>query len=124
MKGLIDQLWENHNRKGQRYLVLEITGERYSLWDEALMDNLDEGLVVEYEWKQSGKYKNITSIDPEPAYSASVRTERRDRDMVRMSCLKSAASLLAPSSIDSDQRGGLTLQLAREFEKYVTGDDG
>ena len=48
MKGLIEQLWENHDRKGQRYLVLEIAGERYSLWDEALMDNLEEGLVVDY----------------------------------------------------------------------------
>ena len=124
MKGLIEQLWENHNRKRQRYLVLEIAGERYSLWDEALMDNLEEGLVVEYEWKQSGKYRNITSIDPEPAYSASVRAGRKDRDMVRMSCLKSAASLLAPSNAETDQRGTLTLQLAKEFEKYITGDEG
>ena len=120
MKGLIEKLWENQDRKGRRYLVLEIAGERYSLWDEDLMNGLDEGLVVEYEWKQSGKYKNLTEIEPERAYSASVRAEKRDKDMVRMSCLKSAAAVLASCELEPDKKGEHTLELAKSFERYIT----
>ena len=123
MKGLIENLWENQDRKGRRYLVVEIGGERYSLWDEERMNGLEEGLVVEYEWKQAGKYRNITSIEPEPAYSASARGRRRDRDMVRMSCLKSATALIASVELEPEKKGDTTLELAKKFERYITEQD-
>jgi hypothetical protein len=120
MRGLIDKVWENQDRKGRNYLVVEIAGDRYSLWNGDLMDQIEEGMVVEYEWKQSGKYKNITSLEADSAFSATARANKRDRDMVRMSCLKSAASLLAGSELEPDQRGDLTLQLAKQFEEYIS----
>ena len=123
MKGVVEKLWDNQDKKGRRYLVLEIGGERYSLWDEDLMSGLEEGLVVEYEWKQSGKYKNLTAIELEPSYSASARANRKDRDMVRMSCLKSATTLFSSAEIEPGERGSITLELAKKFEKYINGSD-
>ena len=122
MKGLVEKLWDNTDRKGRRYLVLEIGGERYSLWDEQQMDGLQDGLVVDYEWKQSGNFRNITEIEPEKQYSASARAKKRDRDIVRMSCLKSAASLLSASELEPNEKGNLTLELAHRFERYITTD--
>ena len=119
MKGLIDKLLEREDRKGRRYLVLEIGGERYSLWDEDMMDGLGEGRMIEYEWKQSGKYKNLTNVKAVPGYISSRSSEERDMDMIRMSCLKSAASLLAPSDLPPEKKGGLTLELAKQFERYI-----
>ena len=123
MKGIIEKVWENQDRKGRSYLVVEIAGERYSLWNGDLMDRIEEGMIIEYEWKQSGKYKNLTSVEPDPKYSGSARAERRDQDMVRMSCLKSAASLLAGLELEPDKKGDFTLELAKQFEKYIAGRD-
>ncbi len=123
MKGVIEKVWDKLDRKGGRYLVLQIAGERYSLWDEQRMNGLEEGIVVEYEWKQAGRYKNISTIELDPDYSATHRAQKRDRDVVRMSCLKSAAALLSSADADPEKKGQLTLDLARQFERYVTERD-
>jgi hypothetical protein len=123
MKGVIEKLWEREDRTGRRYLLLEIGGQRYSLWDEDLMDGLGEGVPVDYQWKQAGKYKNLTSVKRDGRYRSSAGQERRDLDMVRMSCLKSAASLLVSSDLSPDEKGDVTLDLAKQFEKYILRDE-
>jgi hypothetical protein len=123
MRGTIEKLWEREDRNGRRYFLLEIGGQRYSLWDEDLMDGLGEGIPVEYQWKQAGKYRNLTSVKRDGRYRPLPGPERRDRDMVRMSCLKSAASLLSSSDLPPDEKGDVTLDLAKQFEKYILGDE-
>ena len=123
MKGVIEKVWENQDRKGRSYLVVEIGGDRYSLWNGNLMDKIEEGMVVEYDWKQSGRYKNLTSIEPDDVFSASAKAHKRERDIVRMSCLKSASGLLSSADIDLEKKGDLTLELAKRFENYITEED-
>ena len=33
MKGTIEQIWENKSRNGEKYLTVQMNGERYSVWD-------------------------------------------------------------------------------------------
>ena len=123
MRGVIEKIWENQDRRGKPYLVLEIAGRRYSLWDEEVIGKLDEGLTVEYEWKQAGKYRNLTKIETRNPDGNYRRTEARARDMVRMSCLKSAAALLSNYDLEPEKKGEFALELAKRFEQYVSEND-
>jgi len=121
MKGVIDKIWGNKTGAGKDYWVLTLGGERYSVWDSKYMRGIREGTTVEYDWAESGDFKKITGInileggDIEP----SVRPGYKDQQIVRMACLKSASSLLSSLDAEPDQKGEVTLGLARKFEKYV-----
>ena len=88
------------------------------------MDGIEEGSMVEYESAQSGKFKKITDmrkIDLEPGIDLPER-KRRDRngeEIVRMSCIRSAAALVADFGAPPEEKADITLGLARRFEKYV-----
>jgi hypothetical protein len=126
MKGQIEKIWDNESRNGQRYLGLSIDGQRYTLWDEKYFDRLEEGDAIDFEWKKSGKFKNITKINlNEEGYDF---MERRQAGIIRMSCLKSASELISDSEIEPEKRADLAITFARKFEDYVRegregGDD-
>jgi len=63
MLGRIDQLWDNKTDKGQPYQVLAIGDDRYSFWDKKQFGKFRKGDTVEFDWKQAGEYKNITTIE-------------------------------------------------------------
>jgi hypothetical protein len=119
MKGQIEKIWDNESRNGQRYLGLSIDGQRYTLWDEKYFGRLEEGDVIDFEWKKSGKFKNITKInlDEDDGFM-----ERRQASIIRMSCLKSASELIADSEIEPGKRADLAIEFARKFEDYVSED--
>jgi len=102
MKGIIEQVWENESRNGQPYLTVQIDGERYSVWDTQYFDQLQEGAEIEYQFRQSGNFRNITEVaaltenNDVPMYQ-----NGRDRQITRLSCLKSAAQILSPAQIDT-----------------------
>lgn len=124
MKGIIEQVWENESRNGQPYLTVQIDGERYSVWDTQYFDQLQEGAEIEYQFRQSGNFRNITEVatltenNDVPLYQ-----NGRDRQITRLSCLKSAAQILAPAQIDPDAKRDLVIDTARVFERYVQEDD-
>ena len=118
MRGKIDKLWENGAKTGKKYVVLEVDGQRFSLWDESWLGKLSEGDAVEFEWKQAGDYRNITEIEVEQP-RAPYDPDMRDRQITRMSCLKSASTILESLDMEPDQKIDLTLETARKFEKYV-----
>lgn len=125
MEGVINKIWENQDPKGNRYVVLDISGERYSLWYKDQMDGLTEGQRVEYEWKQSGKYRNITKLElvgEEPVEHDRVGVER-GRDRLRLRCVESASRVLAHYDADPEQKGQFVLELARRLERYITEAD-
>lgn len=125
MQGIVDKIWENETRDKKRYHVLEIGGEKYSVWDPNLLEGLGEGNQVEYEWKQSGNFKKITDlklIDP-ASESGSYKSDRKSREIVRMSCLRSASEILHGLFIDPDEKTRKALDIAREFEKYVRTEE-
>jgi len=127
MKGIIEQIWENESKNGQQYLTVQIDGERYSVWDDKHFDQLQEGTEIEYEFRQSGNFKNITEVS-NPAQSEQndgppMYHNDRDRQITRLSCLKSAAQILAPAQVDPDAKRDLVIDTARVFERYVGEND-
>lgn len=127
MKGIIEQVSENESKNGQQYLTVQIDGERYSAWDDKYFDQLQEGAEIEYEFRQSGNFKNITEVS-NPAQSEQndgppMYHNDRDRQITRLSCLKSAAQILAPAQVDPDAKRDLVIDTARVFERYVGEND-
>lgn len=117
MRGKIENL-EMHNLKdGRKYLSLSIDGETYSLWDEKYMSGLEEGMPVRYEWRKSGKFKNITKIEPHQGYK-NPNKEKNDQ-IIRMSCLRSASEILANAHMGPIEKGKLAIDIARMYEDYV-----
>jgi len=122
MLGKIDRMRELRTKNGQKYLVLSIDGKNYSLWDDRHFGRLAEGDVVAYQWKQSGDYRHITEIEVQERAVSQANAEK-DGQIVRMSCLKSASTILANLEIDPEEKIDLTINTARKFEKYITGND-
>lgn len=122
----MERIWENE-RNGKPYWVLRINGERYTVWNPKLLEGIQEGSLVAYEFKRSGNYRHITRLIPVPepgetgAGSAGLYLNERDARMVRMSALRSAAQLIYTIEMRWEEKVESTLQLAREFERYIMG---
>ncbi len=131
--GTVDKIWTNTTKAGKRYNVLEIDGVRYSLWDGEYFDKIKEGQELEFEYKETGNFKNITQIydgteaEPGDGNGSALddgngfNGDRIDR-MVKMSCIKSASNLFSGSKIPFDERAEKTIELAQKFEKYINSE--
>jgi hypothetical protein len=123
MQGRVGKIWDNETKDKKRYTVLEIGGEKYSVWEAALVEGLAEGDSVEYDWKQSGNFRKITGLKKlglDPGFE-DYTPGRKSLEIIRMSCLRSASELVQGTYKDPDQRKTKALDIAREFEKYVIG---
>ena len=125
MKGEVEKMWKNETEDGRKYEVFQIGGERYSLWDEDYLDRIREGQSLEFDFKESGDFKNITEIyeqpgevEKEPEYG-----NQRLKKTIRMSSLKSASRVLIGSRIPYQNRADRAIEIAKKFEKYID-DDG
>lgn len=76
MKGEIEKIWKNETSDGRKYNVLQIGGERYSLWEGDYLDKLQEGQTLEFDFRESGEFKNINKIY-EPGGGQETERERR-----------------------------------------------
>ena len=106
MKGEVEKKWKNETTDGRKYEVFQINRERYSLWDEDYLDRINEGQSLEFDFKESGEFKNITEIygpsrnkEKEPGYE-----DRKNSQIVRMSSLRSASKILSSSRIPCRDR--------------------
>lgn len=126
MKGTIEEVWQNESRNGQKYLTVQVNGERYSVWDAKYFDQLEQGVRIEGEVKQSGKFKHLAELrvlgDLEEAPSYRFNGSK-DAQIARMSCLKSASEIVAPIYLDVKAKRDLVVETAKHFERYVLGDD-
>lgn len=125
MQGKVEKIWENETKDNKKYHVLEIGGEKYSVWEPTLLEGLSEGCTVDYDWKQSGNFRKITDlkkIAANPNLDCTPR-DRKSMEIVRMSCLKSASEILHGLYIDPDMKTKKAMEIAREFEKYVIGTE-
>jgi hypothetical protein len=126
MKGKIDKIWQNETADGRRYDVLQIGGEKYSLWDEKYFDKIQEGQMLEFEFRESGDFRNITEIYESPRQETSDRkdyAQERLTKIIKMSCLKSASEVLSGSKIPYTDRAGKAIEIARRFEKYIHNEE-
>jgi hypothetical protein len=123
MKGVIDRIFQNETAAKKKYWVLSIGGERYSVWDEKYIKGLKEGNEIDFDWAPSGDYKKITDISKISMDPTDLPHSSRETQILRMSCLKSASSLLSGTDLTPEEKGTSTLNLAKKFEKYVTVDE-
>jgi hypothetical protein len=139
MKGEIEKIWKNHTSDGRRYNVLQIGGERYSLWEEDYLDKLQEGQALEFDFRESGEFKNINRIyEPEaangqpeiepnedlpPGYNGPQANDQKTRQIIRMRSLRSASQILGGSRIPAGERAEKTIEIAKKFEKYIDNED-
>lgn len=123
MKGEVEKVWKNKTVDGRKYRVLLINGERYSLWDEDYLDRIQEGQTLEFEFRESGDFKNITRIyERQESEEKGNEYQDRTRKIIRMRCLRSASRVLVGSKIPFGSRAEKTIEIARKFEKYVNSD--
>jgi len=99
-----------------------------SIWDQDHFDAFNEGDTIDFEYKESGQWKNISDLNVIGAGSETLpgREEYlrlRDKHIARMSCVKSAAYVMANLEMEPLEKGEQTLSLARTFEKYVYDED-
>jgi len=125
MKGEVEKVWKNETADGRRYEVFQINGERYSLWDENYLDQIQEGQTLDFDFKESGDFKNISSI-----YDKSDHPQREPKNdnkrlkkITRMSSLRSASRILTGSKIPYQNRADKTIEIAKKFEKYIDEDE-
>lgn len=122
MLGRIDQLWDNKTDKGQPYQVLAIGDDRYSFWDKKQFGKFRKGDTVEFNWKQAGEYKNITTIELSEADNNYNNSNGKDKRMAKMSCLKSASRILGPMDIEPNKKIRSTVSVAKYFERYINNE--
>ena len=122
MLGRIDQLWDNKTDKGQPYQVLAIGDDRYSFWDKKQFGKFRKGDTVEFDWKQAGEYKNITTIELSEVDNNYNNSNGKDKRMAKMSCLKSASRVLGPMDIEPNKKIRATVSVAKYFEQYINNE--
>lgn len=125
MKGEVEKVWKNKTEDGRKYEVFQIGGERYSIWDENYLDRIQEGQLLEFDFRESGDFKNITRIYENPGNESKTPEyeEQKVKRIIKMSCLRSASRVLTGSKIPYDNRADKTIEIARKFEKYVDDED-
>lgn len=98
---------------------------RYSLWDENYIDQIQEGQPLEFDFKESGDFKNITDIydGSEGTHGKPDYGNTRLNKITKMSCLKSASQVLAGSGITYEDGADKTIEIARKFEKYLNEEE-
>ena len=131
MRGTIEGIVERTSRSGKRYWLVTIDSNRFYAWEPKYAKSFDSGQMVGYEWRDSGDYRSITSMEmvtddgqeAEPNYPP---MDPRDMRIVRMSCLRSAAEVLQGYGRDDSEVDETVLDMAREFERYIleNGKDG
>lgn len=120
MLARIEKLWQDEVPSGQTHLVLDIGGQRYSLWDNDWMGKLQEGDLVEYDWKKAGTFRNITSIERIDTYTSPNSSKEKGEHALRMNCIKSASRILSDLDVEPKRKVQLTIAAARHFERYIT----
>jgi len=121
MKGEVEKVWKNETADGRKYEVFQINGERYSVWEENYLDRIQEGQSLEFDFRESGDFKNITKIyrNPETGPEEPTYEDKKLKKTIRMSCLKSASRVLTGSKIPYQNRADKAIEIAKKFEKYI-----
>lgn len=77
MKGTIDNIEDKKKKNGEPYQVITIDDQWYSVWEFELIKGLEYGQIVEFEFTESGKYKNLTEIKALPGVPSTQRQPTR-----------------------------------------------
>ncbi|MEM2691449.1 MAG: hypothetical protein QXS01_05045 [Candidatus Bathyarchaeia archaeon] len=119
-KGIVEGIEQKKTRKGEEYWIVTIDGERYSLWNKDYFEQLQEGDLVAYRWRESGDFKKIVEIE-----RIGNDLEEREKKLTKMGCLKYAVELAASAfNLDETKKLSFALEAAEAFERYIMGLEG
>jgi hypothetical protein len=125
MLGKVDRVWQNEREDGSTYWAIRIDGVRYTTWDRKLAEGIQPGDPVEFAFTNAGKYRQLTALrrtsETAPGNADRAQTSVRRTCKVRLSCLRTAAALVADTNLQPEQRASLAIALADRFEQHVLG---
>jgi hypothetical protein len=130
MKGVIERIDHKELGDGREYLSFQISGNKYSVWDKKYFGMFNEGMPVNFKFKKSGKYFNISEIEHDPDYKPGNNgngnnnlfnyPNHRDLQILKTSCLKCATYLINDVPLEVEKKVDLALEVAKRLEKYLT----
>jgi hypothetical protein len=124
MYGTLEKVWANKRSDGTPYWTLSISGRRYSVWDGNLVEGLQEGDGVEFSFTQSGAFRKVVAIHKSSGAGSAgnpwlQHQEEKGTQIVRMSCIRTAAQLVDGSRGEPLKKADLVLRVATLFEEHV-----
>lgn len=127
MKGTVEIIQEKTSRKtGKPYLQVTIDGENYTCFDTKYFDQLQEGDRVEYEFRQSGEFRNLKAIrklEGEPMPDGYQRPDQRERRITDLALLKYATVLASTTELGPQDRVAYTLETVDRFKDYLKNSE-
>ena len=119
---------ERTARNNKKYHVASIGNDGVSIWDADVAQALQAvpaGTEVEYEFRKSGNYKNLTSWSrPEAAAPADESGPRTNAYIRRMSALKNATRTLdGYTDVSPREKAEMVLKVATKYERYTLAGD-
>jgi hypothetical protein len=124
VKGRIEDMKVKQARNGNKYISLLVDGQRYAVWDQSLLSKLHVGDVVEYKAEPKGRFTELTYLEVvetgnNDLAAFNLYDEMRTRQIVRMSCIKSASTVVTGMDLMPEEKPDKTIEVAKQFEKYV-----
>jgi hypothetical protein len=130
MKGRVDAKYEEESKSGKQYWNVYVDSQKYSVWDRDVADKCEPGAEIEFQVREKGNFKNITSVggaSKEPArepakVNNTPHTTSRDINIMRQTCLKCATELVATSKdVKLTDRPDLVIAIMETLFKALTG---
>ena len=144
IQGKVKKIFENQTNTNKTYWVVELEdGSRYSVWEKAKRDLIEEGSEVEIEFTMKGDYRNIKSLrklnattQPEEVKEELVVEEHfigedssqtakttkeywnnKNERIERQSCHRSASMMLQNEQVTPETKLDLVKKIARDLKK-------
>lgn len=118
MRGIVKAKSEIRKEGVKPFDVLNIDGKDYSCFNLTLSADVWPEDLVDYEFKPSGQYSNITKLEVVQKRGAKPTVSVQDQ-IVRMNALTNAVNWL--NAHTSELVG--VLEQAKEFERYIKGEE-
>lgn len=127
IKGRIEDIKLKLAKNGNKYISLQVDGQRYAVWDQSLLAKVHVGDVVEYKAEPKGRFSELTYLEVVETGNNDMAAfnsydEMRTKQIVRMSCIKSASSIVSGMDLMPEEKPEKTIGVAKQFEKYVFGN--
>lgn len=124
MKAKIEKIEEKTTSKGNNYVVVTLTGRKYSVFNPSDCVNIlgwGEGSLVEYETEKKDKYENIKTIkafdivnNQKQETEQKPNWDNREVKIIRQNALSQANALLSTLQA-GDRLKDLTNEQVREL---------
>jgi len=123
LESKIEKIYENKTTGGKGFRVIEMSGQRYSVWETDWQ--FSKGDVVKYRFSEKDNFKNITYMEVIESTAPKSKPEQyRDNNstILRSVSLKAATRLVSknPDEMSLEEQVRKIVNIADIFELYLT----